>query len=187
MSRAVWCLVWLCALPGAAAERYRLDAGNTRVSFGVRLLGVAVPWLGAQFAELSGEYVAGRPSAASRVDVTVQVSSLACDNSWWRARLLSAEWFDAKQYPQITYHSDRVRPDGAGGATIDGQLSLHGHTRSVTLIVDRWVCAGGAADDECSFDARARLKRSDYGLPHGFWLGGDEVDIVIRGTGVRAL
>ncbi len=184
MSRGWWMLLSLTALPAVAAEYYRLDGGNTRVSFSVHVFGV--PWLSAQFADLSGELVSERRSDASRVDMVVETQSIACESAWWRARLLSPEWFDAKRYPQITYHSSRVHSNERGGALIDGELSLHGHSRAVPLSVERWSCTAGASSDEdCSFEAHAHIRRSDYGLPHGFWLGGDEVEISIRGAGVR--
>jgi len=177
-------LVTLLALPAMAAEHYRLDSGNTHVSFSVHLFGV--PWLSAQFADFSGEFVSELRNDTSRVDVVVETKSIACESAWWRARLLSPEWFDAKQYPQITYHSARVERGETGSAVIDGELSMHGHSREVPLSVERWQCAAGASSsDDCSFEAHARIKRSDYGLPHGFWMGGDEVDISIRGIGVK--
>jgi polyisoprenoid-binding protein YceI len=184
-ARGLWLLVPLITLPAQAAELYRLDSANTRVSVNVRLFGL--PWVSAHFDELSGDFIPDRQTAASRVDVTVRTASLDCENSWWNAKLLSTEWFDAPRYPQITYHSDHIRYDDHGGAVVSGQLTLHGVTRSVALIINRWYCSNAVgADDTCSFDAHTRIKRSDYGLPHHFW-DGDEVDIFIRGVRAQAV
>ena len=180
-ARGFWLLVPLFALRAHGAEVYRLDSANTQVSVDVRLF--SLPWVSARFEDLSGDFVPDRRTLASRVDVTVRTASLDCKNSWWNARLLSAEWFDAQRYPRITYRSDRIQYDGRGGAIVSGRLTLHGVTRSVDLIVSQLTCSDGVgADDTCSFDAHARIERSVYGLPHGFWDGGDEVDIVIRGV-----
>jgi polyisoprenoid-binding protein YceI len=179
------CALLAPALAAQAAELYRLDGTNTEVSFDVRLF--TLPWVSAHFAELSGELVPDRRASASRVDVTVRTASLACESRRWNARLLSPEWFDAQRFPQISYHSERIQYDRAGGAIVDGQLSLHGLTRNVVLMVSRWICSNrSGSTDTCSFDAHAQIRRSDYGLPHGFWEGGDEVEIVIHGVG-RAL
>jgi polyisoprenoid-binding protein YceI len=184
MPRAFWLLVPLIVLRTQAAELYRLDSANTQVSFDVRLFGL--PWVSAHFDDLSGEFVPDRQPSAARVDVTVRTDSLACENPRWNARLLSAEWFDARRYPQISYHSERIEFDQAGGAVVNGRLSVHGMTRSVVLTVNQWTCSHRTdSADTCSFDAHARIKRSEYGLPHGFWEGGDEVDILIRGTGAN--
>jgi polyisoprenoid-binding protein YceI len=178
-------LVPLLALRAHGAEFYRLDSANTRVTVDVRLFGL--PWVSARFDDLYGDFVPDGRTAASRVDVSVRTASLDCKDPWWNARLLSAGWFDAQRYPLITYRSERIRYDQGGGAVVSGQLTLHGVTRDVELIVDQWNCSNGAgADDTCSFDAHARIRRSDYGLPHGFWDGGDAVDILIHGVGADA-
>ncbi|HEY6451114.1 MAG TPA: YceI family protein [Steroidobacteraceae bacterium] len=161
-----------------AAELYHLDPANTRVSFEVRLFGL--PWVTARFDDLSGELMSDRTAGAGRVDVTVRTASLRCGEPRWDARLMSSEWLDAPLYPQITYHSDHVRFTGHGGAIVSGRLTLHGRTRPVVLTVDHWDCdESRAAQDACSFEARGRTRRSEYGLPHGFRDGGDEVEIVI--------
>jgi len=176
-----------------AADLYRLDSANTRVWLDVRIFGV--PWVTARFENLSGELAPGRRgvsgedrSAEGRVDVTIQTASLKCDSSRWNARLLSPSWFDADRYPQIVYRSDRIEFDAAGGAIVSGRLTLHGQTRSLTLLVNRWACTNrpGSAD-RCSFDAYGRLRRSDYGLPHGLFEGGDDVEISIEGVDAAPL
>jgi polyisoprenoid-binding protein YceI len=186
-------LLVLPCLPLRAAELYRLDSGNTHVSLDVRVFGL--PWISARFEELSGELVPGRLAppgstldAPGRIDVTIRTASLKCDSSRWNARLLSPAWFDADRYPQIVYRSDRIDLDADGRAVINGRLTLHGQTRNLVLLVNRWICSSRPdAADTCSFDAHGRLRRSEYGLPHGLFEGGDEVEISIEGNSTRAL
>ena len=142
--------------------------------------------MSARFNDLSGELVPERRPQPSRVDVTISTASLTCESPHWNARLLSPVWFDAQQYPQIVYHSERIRFDGEGGGTVSGRLTLHGQTHALDLTVSRWDCANqpGAADT-CSFDAEGRIRRSDFGLPHGILEGGDEVIIAIRGDAIK--
>jgi polyisoprenoid-binding protein YceI len=176
----------LLAPPLCAADLYRLDSRNTHVSLDVRLFGVR--WISARFEQLTGELAPGpRPdsggSPKGRVDVTIQTASLRCDSARWNARLLSAAWFDPDRYPQIVYRSDRIDFDAEGGAMVSGHLTLHGQTRALTLLVNRWICGNhSGTGDSCSFDAHGRLQRSDYGLPHGLFEGGDEVEISIEGV-----
>lgn len=186
MKRTLWLPLSLLAMPAhaPAADLYRLTSDNTRITFSVRILGVTL--LSAHFDELSGDLVPERRTPPSRVDVTIQTASLICESVRWNAQLLSPEWFDAQHYPQISYHSDQVRVDGEGVGMVSGQLTLHGHTHAFDLAVRRWLCTNqpGTADT-CSFEAEGRIRRSDYGLPHGILQGGDEVIIDIRGEAVR--
>jgi polyisoprenoid-binding protein YceI len=182
-----WVLLSLGLTPALApaADIYRITSDNTRITFTVRTLGLT--WLSAHFNSLSGELVPERRAQASRVDVAISTASLTCESARWNARLLSPAWFDAQQYPQIDYHSERVRFDGSGGGVVSGRLTLHGQTHAFELTINRWDCSNepGAADT-CSFDAEGRIRRSDYGLPHGILEGGDEVLIEIRGDAIRA-
>ncbi len=75
MKRAFWLLVPLIVLRTQAAELYRLDAGNTKVSLDVRLFGL--PWLSVHFGDVSGEFVPDRQPSTSRVDVTVLTATCA--------------------------------------------------------------------------------------------------------------
>jgi polyisoprenoid-binding protein YceI len=185
-------LLLLMVLPCAsvqAADIYRLDSDNTHVSLDVRVFGL--PWVSARFEEISGELAPGRAvkpgsrnaAPAGRVDVTIRTASLKCESTRWNARLLSAAWFDAERFPQIVYRSERVDVDADGRATVSGHLTLHGQTRELVLLVNRWDCPdGGGPEDTCSFAAHGRLRRSDYDLPHGLLDGGDEVEISIEGV-----
>src|ERR1700728_570966 len=110
--RACWLLLALSLLPAQAADVFRLDAANTRISFNIQHFGVL--WFSARFPDFSGDLVLDRRGAASRVEI----SRLRC-------------------------------PDPA------------------------------AAGESCSFVAHALIRRSDYGLAHGFWIGGDQVEIAI--------
>jgi len=186
LKRAWWLPLLLLLMPAhaPAADLYRLTSDNTRITFTVRLLGLTL--LSAHFNEFSGDLVPEQRVPPSRVDVTISTASLTCDNPRWNEQLLSPVWFDAQHYPQISYHSEAVRFDAERGGTVTGRLTLHGHTHAFELTVKRWLCTNqpGAADT-CSFDAEGRIRRSDFGLPHGILEGGDEVIIEIRGEAVR--
>jgi polyisoprenoid-binding protein YceI len=185
MRSASWLLLWLfCLARAQAADSYRLDAVNTRISFNIQHFGIL--WVSARFPEFSGEFVLDRQAAASRVDVTVQMASVECNDPRWNARLRSADWLDVQRYPQMTFHSNQVEFGGGGQARASGELTLHGVTRTVGLEISRLSCSDQASGDRCDFVAHARIKRSDYGIADGFWIGGDQVNIDITGIGVRS-
>jgi polyisoprenoid-binding protein YceI len=184
MRSASWLLLSLSLLRMPAADIYRLDAVNTRISFNIQHFGVL--WISARFPDFSGDFVLDRRGSASRVDVSVQMASVDCNDSHWNSRLRSADWLDVRRYPQMTFHSNHVVFDGNDRALASGELTLHGVTRAVGLEINQLSCSDGTdLSDTCSFVAHARIKRSDYGFAHGFWIGGDQVDIAISGVGVR--
>ena len=88
--------------------------------------------------------------------------------------------------PWMTFHSGQVEYNGEGQALASGELTLHGVTRTIGLEISRLSCPDpAAAGESCSFVAHALIRRSDYGLAHGFWIGGDQVEIAISGVGRR--
>jgi polyisoprenoid-binding protein YceI len=175
--QAKWGLiVWLLACPAQATELYRLSSTNTQVAFFVQHLGFQ--FVNARFSDINGEFVLDREGPASRVDVAVGIASLECNDPHWNGRLRSAEWLDAQRYPQMTYHSSHIELDEQR-AVASGDLTLHGITRPVVLTVTLLDCPTAA---QCQFAAHGRIRRSEFGLPHGFWSGGDQVDITISGS-----
>jgi polyisoprenoid-binding protein YceI len=159
-----------------AAEQYQLDAGNTQVAFVVQYLGIR--WVTARFSDISGEFVIDRTGPASRVDVSVGVGSLDCSEPSWNERLRSTEWLDVQHYPRMIYHSISIERSEQR-AVANGELTLHGVTRPIVLEVIFLECPAAGS---CQFTAHGRIRRSEYGLPHGFWTGGDQVDVNISGS-----
>lgn len=179
--------LWLLplGLMSEAADLYDLDAGATRVGFEIERFGLH--WVSAHFRQFDGDFVFDRRGTASRVDVIVQTESIDCGDARWNPHLRSSEWLNVQRYPQIIYHSQHIEFEGEDRAVANGQLTLHGVTRAVALSVSRLDCTAQPDSGRvCRFLAQARVKRSDFGLPHGFWTGGDEVDISIDGVGTPA-
>ena len=173
------------SLYARAADLYDLDTGATRVGFDVDRFGMR--WVTAHFHDFRGDFVFDRHGDNSRVEVVVQTDSIDCGSSLWNPHLRSPEWLDTLQYPQMVYRSRHIEFDGEDRAEASGDLTLHGVTHPIVLDVRDLRCPAnieGAAT--CRFTAHASVKRSDYGLPHGFWTGGDQVEITITGVGARS-
>lgn len=168
-----WIVLLAAAGTSHGTERYPLSSTNTQVSFVVQHLGVQ--WVSARFSEINGELVVDRGGTNSRVDVTVGIASLECSEARWNERLRSAQWLDAARYPQMTFHSRSIEQQ-EDETIASGDLTLHGVTRPVVLTVTWLDCPPGG---ECQFAAQGRIRRSEFGLPHGFWSGGDQVEIAI--------
>jgi polyisoprenoid-binding protein YceI len=178
-------MLWLALASAEATDVYDLDTHATRVGFDIERFGLH--WVSAHFHVFQGDFVFDRAGAASRVDVTVQTESVDCGDSHWNPHLRSPEWLDVERFPQMTYRSRHIEFEGEDRAEASGELTLHGITHPVVLNVTALQCSNEPGTDHvCRFVAQAHVKRSDYGLPHGFWTGGDQVDITITGVGMRA-
>jgi polyisoprenoid-binding protein YceI len=184
MRQGIWLgLCWL-ALGAQAADAYRIQPEQTKVSFTVRRFGVQ--WIAARFSQLDGQFTVDRQGPASAIEVNVRTDSLEGLDSGWNTRLRSKDWLDTQRYPRMTFRSSHVEYRGNGGVAV-GQLCLHGVCRPVLLNINRLDCnePEPGARPLCGFSASTSIRRSDFNLPHGFWVAGDAVEISVSGMAAR--
>jgi len=175
-----WVLA-VCLLAAGEVAAHHLDGNNTRITFEVERLGLG--WFRAAFPEVSGEFVPASEGGGGQLSVSVRMASLESRSPYWNERLRSPQWLDAARYPEMSFRSTAIELEGTQRAQVRGELTLHGITRPLTLSITDIDCpeALAAPGDHCRFLGRGMLRRSDFGLPHGFWQGGDTVEIIVRG------
>ena len=142
----------------AAAQKYSITDQNSKIDF------VASQVAGTHngtFQKFSGEIdYTGNPET-SRVNVTIDASSLQADDPKLTAHLKTADFFDVAKYPQATFASTAIKSGGEKGAshTITGNLTIHGVTKSVTFPATITATA-----EAVNVDADFTLNRKDFGL-----------------------
>jgi len=145
-----------------AAGTYGIDVSHSHVGFSVRH--AMVSKTKGQFADYSGSITIGEDPLESSVEVEIQVASIDTRDEKRDGHLTSPDFFDAEQFPTMTYRSTRVTPLG-NKWMVEGELTAKGITRSVPLEVE---FEGGAKDPwgvtRVGFTARAELNREDFGL-----------------------
>lgn len=145
-----------------AAGRWRIDPGHAEVSFVGRHFGLTR--VRGRFGGVEGHVdIAGDP-AESRVDVTIDMSSVDSGNADRDAHLVSADLFNVETHPTATFVSTSVALAGAT-ARVVGDLTIAGTSRPVELAVEHL----GTVDDpwgaqRAVFSARATINREDFGL-----------------------
>jgi len=172
-------LAGLLALGQASgAPAYHLDSSNTRISFEIERLGLR--WFSVDFRDVTGDFVLAPDAQGASLTVVVSTASIDARSPYWNDRLRSAQWLDTERFPHMTFRSTGFAFDGAAHATLQGELTLHGVTRELALSISDIDCPPEPARG-CRFVGRAILRRSEFGIPHGFWQGGDRVQIIVRG------
>jgi polyisoprenoid-binding protein YceI len=174
-------LLTLLVGPGGAgaqipAGRYKVDPARTRVLFALTRFGL-VTCRGA-FVGASGT-LAFDPAAvaATRLEVGVPMTGVTMASHELGRWLEGPAWFDAVAFPVMTFHSTAVVATGANTAEVTGALTLHGVTRPVTLKVK---LSPAGSDRGAGFEARGRIRRSDFGVGRYAFLIGDTVDLNIN-------
>jgi polyisoprenoid-binding protein YceI len=149
-------------IPGYVAGTWDIDTAHSTVGFSVRHMMVSK--IRGYFRQFAGEIVTAEDPAQSSVTATIDLSSIDTRQEQRDAHIRSADFFDVEAYPQMSFRSTAVRTQGADWF-IDGELTLKGHTRPVTLALE----LNGFGPDNyggyrAGFSARTEINRNDFGV-----------------------
>ena len=181
--------ILLAACPLAAqaqAENYKVDSLHSFPHFGVEHFGVTTMW--GRFDKMSGSFTIDRAAKKASVELTIETASVTTgDNdkgSRPRSRdehLRQADFFNTAEFPRMTYKSTNVKFNGDAPSEIEGQLTLLGVTKPVTIKIDKWVCREHPMNKRamCGGDASGSFKRSEFGMKYGVPALSDEVKLKI--------
>jgi polyisoprenoid-binding protein YceI len=142
---------------------WSIDPAHSHVEFAVRHLMIST--VKGRFTDVSGVVTSHDDPAKGAVDIEIGVASIDTREAQRDAHLRSADFFDAENFPTITFKSRRIENVKGDSFTIAGDLAIRGVTRPVVLDVtsegrgkDPW---GG---ERAGFSATTKIKRSEFGL-----------------------
>lgn len=164
----------------ALAETYQLEKTHVDLLFSINHAGFTEKH--GSFRELDAtlDYDAGKPGN-SRVTVTVKTASVDTALPARDADLKGERFLDVQKYPEMRFVSTRVTPGANESLRIEGNLTLHGVTKPLTLQA-RLNKAGPNPFDKkptLGFSATGSLKRSDFGMSSYLPMIGDDVTLTI--------
>ena len=124
---------------------YQIDTAHTHAQFKVRHLMISN--VKGDFDKVSGTVTIDdeNPSASS-INVTIDVASISTREPQRDAHLKSADFFDVEKFPTITFVSKEVVKSGDDSYEVVGDLTIHGVTRTVDLIVEDVIPAPDTAN-----------------------------------------
>lgn len=168
------------------AQTYQIDSSHSGANFSVKHMMVSN--VSGRFSNLKGAVTFDEKNLSkSSIEATVDIETINTNEPKRDAHLKSPDFFDAAKFPQMTFKSTKVYK--AGGVTkADGDLTLHGVTKPVTLTLTELsgevkhpmgTIVRGAV-------ATTRISRKDYGLTWnktieaGGVVVGDEIAITLE-------
>ena len=148
----------------APAETYKIDSAHSQIAFSLHQF---VSSVRGEFHRFSGTIEVDRDHP-ERSSVTARISVGSIDTKIQKRdhHLLSAEFFDAAKFPEVTFKSRSVKRTGENSGDIAGDFTMHGVTKPMTLHVKLATPPSGQ-----SLPERTRwivtadpINRKDFGL-----------------------
>jgi polyisoprenoid-binding protein YceI len=170
------------ALPVSAfaADSYTVDSYHTFPHFSINHLGFST--LQGRFDKTTGTVTLDRAAKTGSVNISIETGSVSTGYVKRDEHLKSPDFFNAAEFPAITYKSTAMHFKGDKPASVDGNLTIAGVTKPVTLTIDAFNCGTNPMNkkEECGAAASAQIKRSDFGVKYGLPVIGDDVKLVFE-------
>lgn len=175
----------LLVLPALGMDSYTVDPRHTFPGFEVMHLGYSTQR--GKFTRTSGKIHLDRAAKSGTVDIVIDAASVSTGEPKLADHLRSEDFFDVEQHPTISFKSTRLHFDGDRLASVDGNLTLRGVTRPVSLKIEHFRCAPHPMlkREVCGADATAVIRRSDFGVKYAIPAVADDVKLVLSIEAIR--
>jgi polyisoprenoid-binding protein YceI len=172
-------------LAALAADSYTIDPAHTFPGFEINHLGFSN--MRGTFNTTSGKIVLDPLGRAGSIDAVIDVSSVTTGQAKRDEHLRSPDFFDVAKYPTMTFKSTKLKYNGNSLVSADGDLTLHGVTKPVSLTVTNFHCAANPISKKptCGGNATATIKRSEFGISTYVPAISDEVKISIEVEAIK--
>jgi len=176
-----------CAFATAAAAApatYNIDPEHTHPSFEADHFGGMSVWRGKLTAS-NGTVVIDREAKSGTVDIVIDMNSIdfGLEKLETHVKGGDAGMLDTAKFPTATYKGNLVKFKDGAPTEVQGELTLHGVTKPVTLTIRSFKCMAHPMKKKefCGADAITTINREDFGVGWGKAFGfGMDVKLAIQ-------
>jgi polyisoprenoid-binding protein YceI len=163
----------------AAPVSYGVEPNHTFPRFSYTHLGFTTQQ--SRFDKTTGTVVYDKEGRAGSVDIKIDTSSVSTGSTLFNQHIQAEDFLDTAKYPTVTFKSTKVNFDGDKPVSIEGDLTMKGITKRVTLTVTRFLAAPHPIQkkDTIGADAYTIVKRTDFNMGKYAPAVSDEVRIDI--------
>jgi polyisoprenoid-binding protein YceI len=164
------------------ATKWAIDPMHSEVQFKVKHLVIST--VTGSFQNFEGTVeTEGDDFSNAKINFSLDVSSIDTNQEQRDGHLKGPDFFDAEQFPRITFESTSVTKESDENYKLTGNLTIKGITKPVTLEVEH----GGIATDfygntKAGFEIDGKINRKEFGLT---WDGVTEAGSIVVGEDVK--
>lgn len=169
-----------------AGGTFQIDPVHSSVVYRVKHMDVSNFY--GRFNDVSGSFTLDESDPTkSNIEVTIKTDSVDSGNGKRDEHLKSPSFFNAKEFPEISFKSTKVAAGDDGALRVTGNLTLHGISKEITVNLEKTGEAtlermGHRAGVETVFT----IKRSDFGMDYMVNGGlGDEIKLMVAFEGAE--
>ena len=175
----------ICIPAYAAPETFVIDNSHTFPSFSYTHLGFSTQQ--SRFDKTTGKITLDRAAKSGSLEVSIDTKSVNTGHDVFNGHLRGEDYFDVEKFPTITFKSSNFKFDGDKPAAINGDLTIKGVTKPVTLTVTAFNCAPHpfTKKEVCGANATTKIKRSEFNAGKNVPAVGDDVTLSIAVEAVK--
>ncbi|HZX33674.1 MAG TPA: YceI family protein [Rhodocyclaceae bacterium] len=146
----------------ATPDTYKVDDTHTFARFEYNHLGYSNQIH--RFNKTSGNVVFDKAAKTGSVDVVIDAKSVDTGSSVFNEHIQGEDFFDTATYPTITFKSTKVKFEGDKPVAVEGNLTVKGVTKPVTLAVTSFQSMPHPMlkKDAIGANATTTIKRSEF-------------------------
>jgi len=169
----------LVGLAQAAPVTYEVDPTHTFPRFSYSHLGLSTQL--SRFNKVSGVVILDKEARTAAVDIVIDTTSVDTGYETFNEHIQAEDFLDTARFPTATFKSTKVRFEGDEPVAIEGDLTIKGVTRPVTLQVTHFVNMAHPMlkNDAIGAGASTVIRRTEFNAGKYAPLVGDEVTLDI--------
>ena len=169
----------------AAPETFNLDSTHSFPRFSYSHLGYSIQM--SRFDKATGTVTLDKVAKTATVDIVIDTKSVSTGSTTFNEHIQGEDFLDTAKYPTATFKSTKVTFEGDKPAKIEGNLTLKGITKPVTLTVTSFHAMPHPMmkKDAIGANATTKVKRTDFNMGKNAPYVGDEVTIDIALEAVK--
>jgi polyisoprenoid-binding protein YceI len=169
----------------AAPETFNLDSTHSFPRFSYSHLGYSIQM--SRFDKATGTVTLDKVAKTATVDIVIDTKSVSTGSTTFNEHIQGEDFLDTAKHPTATFKSTKVIFEGDKPAKIEGNLTLKGITKPVTLTVTAFHAMPHPMmkKDAIGANATTKVKRTDFNMGKNAPYVGDEVTIDIALEAVK--
>ena len=180
-------LLFLSVAASVQAADYVIDTKGAHASINFKIKHLGYSWLLGRFNHFEGSFSYDEKNpAASRVEVIIDTASVDSNHAERDKHLRGEKFLDVEKFPTASFIGTSFKETGDGKAILEGDLTLHGVTRSIAINVEQ---IGHGPDPwggyRRGFSGTTTITLKDFAINYDLGPASTQVEMFLSVEGIR--